>query len=49
MTSAIELLAEHDGERDHLIARITDGLFKDERIIAAGLTSSVGASARRTD
>ena len=41
MTSAIELLAEHDGERDHLIARITDGLFKDERIVAAGLTSSI--------
>lgn len=41
MTSAIELLAEHDGERDHLIARITDGLVADERIVAAGLTSSV--------
>jgi hypothetical protein len=40
VTTAIELLAEHDGERDHLIARITDVLSNDERIVAAGLTSS---------
>jgi predicted nucleotidyltransferase len=41
VTTAIELLAEHERERDHVIARITGVLFKDERIVAAGLTSSV--------
>jgi hypothetical protein len=41
VTSAIELLAEHEGERDHLVARITDVLSNDDRVVAAGLTSSV--------
>jgi hypothetical protein len=41
MTSAIELLAAHEAERHELVARITDVLFNDERIVAAGLTSSV--------
>lgn len=41
MTSAIELLEQHTAERDELMAHIADVLRDDDRIVAAGVTSSV--------
>ncbi len=41
MTSAIELLDEHTAERERLMSHIGEVLAADERVVAAGVTSSV--------
>ena len=41
MTSAIELLEQHAAEREAFMAHIAEVLRDDERVIAAGVTSSI--------